>query len=222
MSIKLDKIRHVKRKPPIVKELNMDAIINALYDMQEDCSYVSYYGNDEDAFLEVFDYNTDEVSEYKMTFSILESDIERLLDDLRTYHYLEDVFNQVFLSVGAASSYGGFAVYDEDEGDYFGFDHFYSFLTSDAAERMLRYTKKDLITNFTICFQIFEAYMGIKYRYDSLQTTLDIIKDKLSGEQLVIKQIDDIYNLDPAMESASVCSKMDNLVKELPSEVWIY
>lgn len=223
IAMKTKKIRSVKNKRPLVKNLNWSSVMDELYEMQEACAYVCYYGNYEDVFLEVFDYDSDEAREFQFAFSTLEADIERLIEDMWE-SFAREYFDDVFSSVGASSEYGGFLQYDADEGDYFGIDYYYPDMNEESVSHMLRMTKKDMYDAFRMCYKVFQAYVGVKYRYDCLKITLDIVKDKLNGTLAIVNQINEIYELCDIGNFSytnDVTRKLDQLFSLLPDEAWI-
>ena len=87
-------------------------------------------------------------------------------------------------------------------------------------------TKEDLITSARQCFKVYQAYIGLRHRYDCLKSAMDILKDKNTGYIKTIKEIEKLY--EKASKQKGLYANYSKEWKEferytdaLPQEAWI-
>lgn len=104
--------------------------------------------------------------------------------------WVPECFDIFFVSAGAADDFGGLLGFDSYEQDYFGISPYESFAEDEAKKKLMRMTKEDLITSARQCFKVYQAYIGLRHRYDCLKSAMDILKDKNTGYIKTIKEIE--------------------------------
>lgn len=131
---KRNKAKQLRYKKPIVNNLNLDAITQDLWDIQEACEDVHWFTDSEDGeetLVNALCGDEDEAYEFKMAFADLCAECERMFDDLNE-EWVPECFDIFFVSAGAGDEYGGLLGYDNWEQDYFGISEIDSYAENEA------------------------------------------------------------------------------------------
>lgn len=212
------KAQQLRYKKPIVKNLNLDKIKEDLWDIQEECEGVRWYTDSEDgndSLINALDGDEDEAYGFKMAFADLCAECDRMQEDLEE-EWVPECFDIFFVAAGAGYTFGGLLGYDAYEGDYFGISCSDSFAEDEAKKKLKAMTKDDLIAAARQCFKVYQAYIGLRNRYDSLKAAIDILRDQNTGYLQAVKEIEKLY------EAASKDSReWKRYTDALPPEAWI-
>ena len=219
------KAQNLRYKKPIAKNLNLDAITQDLWNMQEVCEEIRWYTDSEDggdSLINALSGDEDEAYEFKMAFADLCAECERMLEDLQE-EWVPECFDIFFVAVGAGDLLG----WDSYEGDYFGISSYESNLAEkDSKGKLKRMTKDELIDASRQCFIVYQAYIGLRNRYDSLKAAIDILRDQNTGVLQTVKEIEKLY--DTAQEKqgnyaeySKEWEEFDRYADALPQEAWI-
>lgn len=218
------KARNMRYKKPIVKDLNLDVIINDLYEIQEECEEIRWYTDSDDgtdSLINALEGDEDEAYEFKMAFADLCAECEMMSEDLRE-EWVPECFDLLFVAAGAGE-WGGYLGWDEYEQDYFGIGCAEAFAEDEAKRKLKSMKKDDLIAAMRQSLKVYHAYTGLRSRYDNLKAAIDILRDQNSGYLQVVKEIDRLYNA-----SQGACSEWDRAnidwkmyTDALPQEAWI-
>lgn len=222
------KAKQLRYKKPIVKDLNLDAIKRDLWDIQGECENVRWYvdsDDGEDSLINALDGDGDEAYEFKMAFADLCAECERMDMDLGE-EWVPECFDIFFVAAGAGNSWGGLLGYDYFEQDYFGIGCSDCFAEDEAGKKLKKMKKDDLIAAARQCFKIFQAYMGLKNRYDSLKAAMDILRDQNTGYLQVVKEIERLYGeMDKdywsRREWSGESRDWERYTDALPAEAWV-
>lgn len=222
------KAQQLRYKKPIVRNLNLEAITQDLWDIQEECENVRWYTDSEDgtdSLINALAGDEDEAYEFKMAFGDLCAECERMFDDL-SEEWVPECFDIFFVAAGAGEIYGGLLGWDAYEGDYFGIDCDDGYAENEAKKKLKQMTKDDLIAAARQCFKVCHAYIGLRNRYDSLKAAIDILRDQNTGYLQVVKEIEKLYEKASEDEwSRKEWSKDSREWKRytdtLPPEAWI-
>lgn len=225
---KRNKARQLRYKKPIVGDLNLDSITQDLWDIQSECEEIRWYTDSEDgedSLINALDGNEDEAYEFKMTFADLCAECDRMQDDLEE-EWIPECFDIFFVAAGAGETAGGLLGWDEFEQDYFGIDSLDSFAEDEARKRLKQMTKDDLITASRQCLKIYQAYIGLRNRYDSLKAAIDILRDQNTGYLQVVKEIEKLYEAVSKdtwtkREYSRESREWERYTDALPPEAWI-
>ena len=220
------KARNLRYKKPIAKGLNLDDIRETLWGIQEACSDVQYYVDcDDDSLLNALDGNEDEAYEFKTIFSDLSAECEQMQYDLEN-EYIPEYFNLFFAAVNKGSEMMGYDTYEQD---YYGLGSYESTLANrEAVNKIKRLTKDQLIEAIQCCFGVYQAFIGLTYRYDCIKSAMDILRDQNTGYVQMVKQIEELY--EKANEETGgfkYCWMGDTLklfnriLESMPQEAWI-
>lgn len=226
--MKKEKARNLRFKKPIVKDLNLDKITEGLWEIQGVCEEIRWYTDSddgEDSLINALDGEEDEAYEFKMAFADLCAECERMQVDLQE-EWVPECFDIFFVTSGAGESFGGMLGWDSYEGDYFGIDGMDVFAEDEARKKLKRLSKDELITAARQCFKVYQAYIGLRNRYDSLKAAIDILRDQNTGFLQIIKEIEKLY--EQAAEHQGLYAEYSKEWKEferytdaLPPEAWI-
>jgi hypothetical protein len=229
---KRTKAKNLRYKKPIVKDLNLDAIKDDLWNIQDACEDVHWYTDSDDgsdSLVNALDGDEDEAYEFKMAFADLCAECERMQEDLQE-EWVPDCFDIFFVAAGAGDSYGELLGFDTYEGDYFGLSCDAAFAEDEAKKKLKQMTKDDLIAAVRQCFKVYQAYVGLRTRYDSLKAAIDVLRDQNTGHLQVVREIESLYEA-AAEETARLGNRyalytkewkeFDRYTNALPPEAWI-
>lgn len=219
------KAQNLRYKKPIAKNLNLDAITQDLWNMQEVCEEIRWYtdsGDGGDSLINALSGDEDEAYEFKMAFADLCAECERMLEDLQE-EWVPECFDIFFVAVGAGDLLG----WDSYEGDYFGISSYESNLAEkDSKGKLKRMTKDELIDASRQCFIVYQAYIGLRNRYDSLKAAIDILRDQNTGVLQTVKEIEKLYDAAQKKqgnyaEYSKEWEEFDRYADAMPQEAWI-
>lgn len=225
--IKAEKARNLAYKKPLVRHLNFEHINDEVYEIMESCENIRYYLDEDSNVLDsVFDGDDEEAEEFKMMFSSLAADSERLHEDLQESYegyWISEMFDDWFCAMKSGTDFGGYMGFDSYEEDYVRLDY-ENYVESEAGKRIERMTKKDIINGARMCFKIFTAYMSVESRYNDMKCAFDVIRGKNHEYLKVIKDINAAYE-EAAKESwqanGEIVKRFDRLLDILPEQMWL-
>lgn len=223
-----NKARQMRYKKPIVKNLNLDFIIQDLCDIEDECDAVRWYTDSEDgkdSLINALDGDSDEAHEFEMEFADLCAECENMREDLK-YEWVPKCFDIFFVAIGAGEVGGGLLGWDYFEQDYFGISCSDYFVEDEAKKQLKRMTKDDLIISARQCFKVLYAYIGLRNRYDNLKSALDILRDENTGHLQVVKEIEKLY--EKVIEDkwsrdewSRESREWERYTNALPQEAWV-
>ena len=223
MSVKQEKVRKLCCKKPLLKELNYDFMCEKAYEMQEECEALQWIDDaDEEALLETFSDDEEQYFEFKMMFSSLSADCERLLNDLNEYG-VPDCFDDFVCFSANNSDFGGMIGYDTAESDYFSIEPvLWPWCNEAVQKRLERLTKVEILETAKNCFKVVTAFLSVSNRYEDLKDAFDILEDNQLKFLDTIKEIEKLYesaNNENFLGKAT--RSFDKIVEEIPQEVWL-
>ena len=219
-----EKARNKRYKTPIVENMNIDVIREELQEIQSECDDVKYFDNtSEEGLLEEIIGGEEAVFEFRMMFSSLSVDCERMLYDIDD-EWIPECFDYFFVSV--ASPGMAYLGYDDFEGDYMGLGISYEeeIATRNCFERMMKMRKKDILEAARQCFKVYQNFISLRGRYEDLKGSMDIIRSQNAGHLAIIREIEKLYleaNDDDFREYANSTKMFQKVIVELPDEVWV-
>lgn len=221
---KKHKAKQLRYKKTIAKDLNLDKINEDLWDIQETCEEIRWYTDSEDgedSLINALDGDEDEAFEFKMAFADLCAECERMQEDLQE-EWVPECFDIFFVTVGAGDLLG----WDSYEQDYFGIDCTESWAEDEAKKKLKQMTKDELIASARQCFKVYQAYIGLKNRYDSMRAAIDILRDQNTGYLQVVKEIERLYETVSEdhwtrNEYSKESREWKRYTDALPQEAWI-
>ena len=224
--LKQYKAKQLRYKKPIAQCMNLSYIQEQIWNMGELISEVQWFVDDQDNLVNALDGDEDEAFEFKMAFSDLAAELEQFEDDLRE-EWIPECFDDLFPAAGA-DFFGGYLGFDAYEGDYFGLQAYeYTHAEQEAEKRICRMTKKELLEAVRACLKVYSSYVALQYRYDCLEASLNIIREKNLEVLKHVKAIEEQYV--KAEEDSDhfkykygpEVRKLENMLKQIAQEYWI-
>lgn len=213
-----EKARNLRYRKSILANFNLEMIKDEIYEMSGVCDDIRWMMQD-DTLLDAFDGDEEEEYEFRMAFVELSSELETVCNLMDNWE-LEENFNDFFagISKGSHMQMLGFDTYEED---YYSLDGYETELAQREAEsRLKRLTKDELLRSATECFKIQTAYLNIKYKYDYLKATMDVLKGESASMLQMVKQIEELY--ERCMQGDwKDNAEFDKLVNALPDRMHI-
>lgn len=220
------KAKQMRFKDPLVRGLNLEAIRQGLYDMDNACEDALYglQTNQMDTLCD------DDLMELQTALPMLSGDCEKMLEELDSDEVdIPEFFDLLFVATVDADDWGGLDGYDSYEGDYYSLsDHYEQEAAVEVArQKLMRLTKDELIRTVRQCCRIFAAYVGIKYRYDCLSTSIDILRGQHNGLTGVIKEIEKLYDQAEAatrgfkLDYGKEIQALNIALARVPDEMWV-
>lgn len=115
--------------------------------------------------------------------------------------------------------------YDSYEEDYFALTSFESGLAQNESEkRLMKLTKQEILQTAEQCFGVATAFLNVRYKFDYLKATFDILRDENNSFLETIKDIEKAYekaNDDEFNPYSKSTNEFDKLIKGLPERTWI-
>lgn len=225
---KAERSRNLRYKRSILEDLNIEAIRDFLWEVQEECDNIAYSWDDEN-ILDALDGDEEDAYEFKMMFSDLSADcdqlVERFGDEYITEHF-DDFFTG--LAFGGNLPFNTFG-WDSYETDYFRLTRFESELAaSESGKRLKRLTKDELISTAGQCLGIALSYLNLRYKYDYLKATFDVLKGEHGAILKTVKDIETLYekvfdDYDGRLLSSwsDEVRAFDQLLNHLPERLWV-
>lgn len=206
--------------------MNLSYIQEQIWNMGELIQDVQWFCEDEDNLVNAMDGDEDEAFQFKMAFSDLAAELESFEEDLNN-EYIPDCFDDLFPAVGAVY-FGGYLGWDDSEGDYFGIAPYeYGAAEKESEKRICRMTKKELLEAVGACLRVYSAYMALQYRYDCLEASLNILREKNLQVLKLFKAIEEQYEKAEAesdhfkWEYDKEVRNLDRMLDQVPQEYWI-
>lgn len=229
---KAEQCRSLMYKRPMVNELNYFEINESLMDMAEVCSNIHYAFDDDETLINAFDGNEDQAHEFIMTFSDLDSEVERLYESFEEMYRYEDDPERKFndMTVSLIGEWFKLLGFDSYRNDYFSFDNPISeeVAADESRKRIMRKTKKEILDEIGLTMALIIRYIDIKSRFECMKATIDIFQDENVAVLGVIKDINDKYKglfdksgeLDDWHKGKEI-REFDKIVNDLPEKYWV-
>ena len=232
---KAEKCRNLMYKRSMLADINYMTITDNLYEMQEVCSDIHYAFDDDETLINAFDGNEDEANEFKFSFSDLDYEVERLINNFDEMYGDQDEPEKEFndMTVALLGDWFKLLGFDAYRDDYFEFDYVYE--TENAVEesekRIMRKTKQQILNDVGLTMSLVLRYIDLKTRYDYLKATIDIFRDENVAVIKLVKSIDEKYRqlfnkadgklADYVRSNEKAIAEFDNMISQLPEKYWV-
>ena len=216
-----ERSRNLRYKRPALASMGYDAVTDELDMISDKCSDIHWWEDtDTETLLNALDGDEEDAWEFKMAFAELETRCEQLRDAVYNSCIDRDDFDNCTVAlIGNRYNLVGFDSYEED---YFSLCSYESHLAEEeSGKRLMRLTKKEMISTIGQCFGILMAYLDVRQRFDSLQATFDILRDQNTSLLDNIKEIEKLYEAAQDRWDSSAEQKWHNLTDALPQELWV-
>lgn len=220
---KAERARNLRFKKGIAEGFNISEILDELMSISGECDEIRYIAEgDEDTLIAALDGNEEDAYEFRMMFSNLSQESENLYDKLNE-EYVTEYFDEFFCRVaGGCMQILGYDSYEED---YYALTSYESELAQGESEkRLMKLTKQEILKVAEQCFGVATAFLNVRYKYDYLKATFDILRDENSSFLENIKGIEQAYeeaNADEFSASAKSTKEFERAVKALPERTWL-
>ncbi len=223
---KILKAKQMRLKKPIVKNINLDFIKEDLWDIQAECEDVRWYTDSDDgtdSLINALAGDEDEAYEFKMAFGDLCVECERMTEDLED-EWIPDCFDIFF--VATSNDHDSLLGWDSYEQDYMGIGCSDHWIREDAGKKLKSMTKDNLIEAAMQCMKVYNAYIGLRNRYDSMKASIDILRDKNTGVLQAVREIEKLYEEASKQQGryaewSKEWKAFERYTNTLPPEAWI-
>ena len=223
---KQQKAKQLRYKKPIAANMNLAYIQDQIWNMGDLIQDVQWFCEDEDNLVNAMDGNEDEAWQFKMAFSDLAAELEQFEEDLNN-EFIPDCFDDLFPAAGA-DFFGGYLGWDTYESDYFGLHPYeYEYAEKESEKRICRMTKKALLEAVGACLKVYSAYVALQYRYDCLEASLNILREKNLQVLKLFRAIEEQYEKAEAESDHfewkyhKEVYELDRMLSQVPQEYWI-
>ncbi len=214
----------LRYKKPALSSMGFEAMRSELQHIVDDCGEVEFYSDvDVEKLYDVFGGDTEEASEFLLAFSHLSAQAEDLLELIYDEGVEENYDDCTVALIGNRYELVG---YDDFEEDYMSLVSYQQDLAeTEAGKRLMRLTKKDMIATIGQCFGTLMAFLDLRYQYDYLKATLDILREKNNSLLDTVNRIGAVYETFATStdhdEQHKAERELDHLVLSLPDTVWV-
>jgi hypothetical protein len=214
-----ERSRNLRYKRPAIASMGFEAMRYELDAISDKCSDIHWWTDtDDETLLNALDGDGEDAWEFRMAFTELDAKCDQLRDAIYNSCIDEEMFDNCTVAlIGNRYNLVGFDGYEED---YFALTSYESELAEgEAGKRIMRMTRKEMISTIGQCFGILMAFLDVRQRFDYLSATFDILKDQNTSLLDTIKEIERLY--EKSHDNWQECRTFDALVNTLPQELWV-
>lgn len=216
-----ERCRNLRYKHPALASMGYDAMTEELDAISEKCDDIRWWEDtDTETLVNALDGDEEDAWEFRMAFSDLDARCEQLRSAVYNSYIDRDVYDDCTVAlIGNRYNVVGF---DGLEEDYFSLSNYEAGLAeTEAGKRLMRLTKKEMISTIGQCFGILTAFLDIRQRYDYLQAAFDILKDQNTSLLDTVKEIEKLYDKAQDANDWDQPAKLwKELTDALPQEAW--
>ena len=220
---KQEKAKNLRWKKAILAEFNLESIRDELSTINYECDDIRWIANgDEGALIAALDGDEEEAFEFRMAFSELSAECEMLYDLLYS-NDIDEYFDDMLAGISDGSGMQ-LVGYDSFEEDYYGLVGYDEKLgIREAKKRIERLTKQQIISAANQTFRALMCFLNIRYKYDYLKASFDVLKGDNTAFLSIIKQIETEYRNVTEYDKFDyeTQKKFDSLLAALPDRVWV-
>lgn len=210
---------HLKKKT-LLESLGSDFLFDKLEEISDACFEVEEYLDNDERLLDALDGNEDMAFEFKFLFADIRGGVDDLYNGIMDYDFDRDLYDDCM--VGLIGEHGKIIGYDAYEQGYYelatGLET--TIAMEEAETRLMRLTKKDMIHSIRKAMSIFLATYDLMQKYDSLKSTIDILRGDAASIGEALRKANEMY--DAAMDGDKEAERqLDTMISALPDRVWI-
>lgn len=181
----------LRYKKAALATMGFDTIMSELQEIGEACDNVRWAFDDEEITNPVMDGDEDEGFGYRMEFSDLSADCERLIDQL--YDAGGEMFDDC--TVALIGNRFDLVGYDGYEQDYFSLCAWESERAqTESGKRLMRLTKADMLSTIGRSVGIMMAFYDLRQRYDYLNAAMKVVLDHNLDTLHTVRSIEEAYD----------------------------
>lgn len=214
-----ERSRNLRYKRPALASMGFDAMRDELDEISNKCTDIHWWADtDEETLLNALDGDEDDVFEFKLAFSELDTACDRIQQEIWNSGIDAEAFDNCTVAlIGNRYDMVGFDALEED---YFSLTSYDAGLAeTEAGKRIMRMTKKEMLSTIGQCFGILMAFLDVRQRFDYLSATFDILREQNTSLLDTIKQIEQLY--EESQDDWKECRAFDALLETLPQELWV-
>ena len=219
IELRREKSIAMRYKRPALAELGYEFLIDGLREITDECDNIRYYIDSDDGsdggLMASTDGDDAVAEEFKMAFTEISDNAETLWEAIERYE--TDIDSETYDDCTCALIGNRFNMvgYDDIETDYYALSRYESELAfSEAGERLMRKTKKDMISTIGQCVGIAMAYQDLRLQFDYLKAAMDV---QLGINLDLLKTAEEI----DAAYKAEDWKALERLVSKLPERAWV-
>lgn len=219
---KAERARNLRYKKAALATLSYYSMADELYNIGSECADIQYFMSDDETLLDALDGDEDDAYEFKMMFCDLSAKCDQLSSAIQD-SYVREHFDDFMVGI-LGNKYNAVG-YDSYEEDYF---HLTSFegecAQTESGKRIMALTKKDILSVAGQCFGTALAFLDVRYTYDYLKATFDILKDENTSILQIVKGIETAYTeaeKEKFYEYSPKTREFEQLVSQLPERIWL-
>ena len=217
---KAERSRDLRYKRGALASMGYQSMFDELEQITEACDNVAYYTDDMDTLIDALDGNDEEAYEFRMAFS----DLSARATDLMEHIYEVDRQEYDDCTVALIGNRYEMVGYDGFEEDYFSLTGYEAELsTTEAGKRLMRHTKKEMLSMIGQALGILLAFLDLRQQYDYLKATMDILTDSNHSILKQIREIEAAYEKVGAVKypARKDMEAFDRMTALLPERMWV-
>lgn len=217
---KAERCRNLRYKRPALASMGHQAMLEELEVISEECDEVAYTVGDMSALIDAFDGEEEEALEFRLAFSDLSAKADDLLGHVQ-YIDPQEYDDCTVALIGRRYQMVG---YDGEEEDYFSLTGYERNLAeTESGKRMMRRTKKDMISTVGHCIGVLLAFLDLRQQYDYLKATMDIIADENRSILRQVREIEAAYEKVGGKQypDRQDVEAFDRMTALLPERMWV-
>ncbi len=220
---KVNHARAMRYKRPALASIGYAFMADEIDAIGEACSEIQYFvEQDEETLLNALDGDEEAEYEFRLAFSDLSNKAEILNDVIRDSG-VEEYFDDCTVAL-IGNRYATLG-YDELEEDYFSLASYEQELAqTESGKKLMRRTKAEIISIIGQCLGIVIAYLDLRYSYDYLKATFNILRDENTSILRVVKDIESAYDAAYKIGFApheDASRQFNALLGYLPERIWL-
>lgn len=212
--------KQLRYKRSALSTMGWEFLQGNLSEIQWACDDISASYTPEE-IVDAFDGDEERAWEFQLAFTSLSYKADQLNRAIEEFTDWDDDVGQKYDDCTVALLGNRYDVlgFDTMEEDYFSLCRYEQDLAeTEAGKRIMRWTKKEMISNIGQAMGIHWAFYDLYNQYQSLQTELDILRGESQAILETIKAIESAY--EEGLETDS-WRKLDRLAATLPQKFWI-
>lgn len=219
-----EKARKLRFRKSAARGLTLDEIRDTLWEIQDRCEEVIWWCDNDSDCVDALIGDEDSGEEFKMQMSDLQSDVERMVEDLRDA-YVPECFDAFFVDMTGGSRMSQLMWYDESEQDYFSLEPWENeYARDECHKKLMRMTKEELLEATAYCLKIYTSFLSLRTRAAELEAALDILRDRngdvLKAASSLNRAYDD-YVRSGCWGFSAEAGALDRIAGAMPSEAWL-
>lgn len=226
--IKADRTRNLRYKRPALCSMGFEHLSAELYEIQDACADIHWFiDQGDETLINALDGDESEALEFKIAFADLEAKCDEFSGLMQDDWQWPERFPQMYddCTVALIGNCYRIVGYDTMEEDYYGLTRYEEGLAqTEAGKRLMRLTKPQMISTIGQCFKVYTMFLDLRYQYDYLKATFDILRGENTSMLKQIKEIEAAYEAANDVGWFSWCpevKRFDQLLAELPERAWL-